>query len=100
MSEAENKFTRMIDLARKTQPTEEQAEPQQQPIKSPNSDKTQKERGRPATGKRSNVDYVSTTVFLRKKTKQAAAKLLLGREDLDLSELLENLLADWVSKNS
>lgn len=56
-------------------------------------------RGRPP-GKRSNPEFEPTTVFLRKQTKRAATRRL---EDLeagqDLSDLLEQLLSDWVRQH-
>jgi|ERR1700692_840511 hypothetical protein len=56
--------------------------------------------GRPA-GKRSNPDFESTTVFLRKTTKKSANRMLEDREiDLDLSDLLEVLLMDWLVKQA
>lgn len=50
--------------------------------------------GRPR-GKKSNPDYTQVTVYLRKRTHLAAKKNLLddGRE---FSELVEDLLAQWV----
>ncbi len=58
-----------------------------------------KGRGRPV-GKRSNPDYEATTVLLRKQTKRKASRLL---EDIDskhdLSELIETLLAEWITGN-
>ncbi len=56
--------------------------------------------GRPLTGKRSNPDYESTTVFLRRDSKLAAARILLDDKENDLSEVLESLLAGWIRKNS
>ena len=54
-------------------------------------------RGRPA-GKRSNPDFEPTTIFLRKTTKKTANRSL---EDSgvkqDLSELIEELLQQWIS---
>ena len=58
-----------------------------------------RDRGRPAGGKRSNPDYVTTTIFLRKDTKKKAATILLNREE-DLSSLLERLLSQWVNDNA
>jgi hypothetical protein len=54
-----------------------------------------KGRGRPA-GKRSDPDFKPTTLLLREKTKRAAMRLLEdnGRGQ-DLSELVEQLLAQW-----
>jgi hypothetical protein len=56
--------------------------------------------GGPLTGKRSNPDYEPTTVILRRETKNAAAKILVGNKEKDLSDILESLLAGWVRKNS
>jgi hypothetical protein len=55
-------------------------------------------RGRPATGKRSDPAFESTTVFLRRDTKNAAARLLVGEKGQDLSEVLEKLLSGWVRR--
>jgi hypothetical protein len=58
-------------------------------------------KARPA-GKRSDPAYSPTTFFVRKETKRRAAQLLL--EDVnsktDLSDLVEELLAKWVSEHS
>ena len=57
-------------------------------------------RGRPP-GKRSDPDYQPTTVLLRKHTKKTAARLL---EDInsgqDLSDLIEQLLVEWIQKQT
>jgi hypothetical protein len=57
-------------------------------------------RGRPA-GKRSNPEFEPTTIFLRKATKKTANRTL---EDSgikqDLSELIEELLQNWISGRS
>jgi hypothetical protein len=56
-------------------------------------------RGRPP-GKRSDPDFQPTTLLLRKSTKRAANRIL---EDLDagqdLSELTEELLANWIQRH-
>jgi hypothetical protein len=56
-------------------------------------------RGRPP-GKRSDPDFQPTTLLLRKSTKRTANRIL---EDLDagqdLSELAEELLADWIRRH-
>lgn len=58
-------------------------------------------KGRP-TGKRSDPDYSPTTFFVRKETKRKAAQLLLedANSKTDLSDLVEQLLAKWVSEHS
>jgi hypothetical protein len=107
MPEAPNKFARMIQTAREHQArsseeTPEIAPEEQPPPKTapPARPPAPKGRGRPATGKRSDPDYESTTVFLRKDTKTAAARLLIGEKHQDLSDVLEKLLSGWVRKNS
>jgi hypothetical protein len=52
-------------------------------------------------GKRSDPDYSPTTFFVRKDTKRKAAQLLLNgvAPDKDLSDIVESLLAKWVSEH-
>ena len=61
-----NKFAEMVKIARENEGEEESV--------------AVRDRGRPAGGKRSNPDYVTTTIFLRKDTKKKAATILLNRE--------------------
>jgi hypothetical protein len=57
-------------------------------------------RGRPRA-KSSNPDYQPTTVILRKRTKRAAARLLEDQETgKDLSDLIEELLTEWIQRQS
>jgi len=57
-------------------------------------------RGRPHA-KSSDPDYQSTTVILRKLTKRTANRLLEDQESgQDLSELIEELLLEWIQKHS
>jgi hypothetical protein len=57
-------------------------------------------RGRPRS-KSSDPEYQPTTVILRKRTKRTAARML---EDLetsqDLSDLIEELLIEWIQKHA
>jgi hypothetical protein len=54
-------------------------------------------RGRPS-GKRSNPEFEPTNVLLRKRTKKMAGRVLEDSETgQDLSELIEELLAKWIS---
>ncbi len=59
-----------------------------------------KKRGRPATGKRSNPDWIGRTYYIRKETDlDVESELLkLKREgiELDKSELVDFLLSEWV----
>jgi hypothetical protein len=67
--------------------------PDQQPPES-------KKRGRPATGKRSNPDWIGRTYYIRKETDlDVESELLkLKREgvELDKSELVDFLLCEWL----
>jgi hypothetical protein len=57
-------------------------------------------RGRPP-GKRSDPDYQPTTVILRKQTKKTASRLLEDTDvGQDLSELIEQLLTEWIQRHS
>jgi len=55
-------------------------------------------RGRPP-GKRSDPDYHPTTVLLRKHTKKTAVRLMEDTNAAhDLSDLIEQLLTEWIQK--
>jgi len=57
-----------------------------------------KSKGRPH-GKRSNPDYQPTTVLLRKQTKKIAARRLEDSgSGKDLSDLIEQLLSEWIQQ--
>ena len=57
-------------------------------------------KGRPP-GKRSDPDYQPTTVLLRKQTKRTASRLLEDADTgQDLSELIEQLLAEWIRQQA
>jgi hypothetical protein len=52
-------------------------------------------------GKRSDPDYQPTTVLLRQQTKKMANRLLEdGSTGQDLSELIEQLLTEWIQQQS
>ena len=53
--------------------------------------------GRPP-GKKSNPDYAQVTVYLQKKTHLEAKRRLLD-EGGEFSELVENLVAQWIQKS-
>jgi len=57
-------------------------------------------KGRPP-GKRSDPDYQPTTVLLRHHTKKMANRLLEDKSTgQDLSELIEQLLTEWIQRQS
>jgi hypothetical protein len=52
-------------------------------------------------GKRSDPGYSPTTFFVRKDTKRKAARLLEDMDsEQDLSDLVQQLLAQWVTEHS
>jgi hypothetical protein len=53
-------------------------------------------------GKRSDPAYSPTTFFVRKETKKKAARILMddAHAGKDLSDLVEELLGEWVSKQA
>ncbi len=59
-----------------------------------------KKRGRPATGKRSDPDWIGRTFYIRKETdfdiEDELIKLKRAGMNLDKSELVDFLLAAWV----
>jgi hypothetical protein len=51
-------------------------------------------------GKRSNPAWTQHTVMLEKATHRAAVAILLHQDDgMDVSDLLNSLLADWVRQH-
>ena len=95
MSEEQSKFSGVLATL-KQRPIEHQSTAQPTP---PQGTEPARGRGRPH-GKRSDPDYQPTTVLLRKHTKRTAARLL---EDIDarqdLSDLIEQLLGEWIQKH-
>ena len=96
MSEEQSKFSGVLAQLK---PRSAEAQPATQPAH-PVGIEPMRGRGRPP-GKRSDPDFQPTTVLLRKNTKKTAARLL---EDTnagqDLSDLIEQLLAEWIQKQS
>lgn len=70
-------------------------------VAEPSAPATRATEGNGRGGKRSNPEFSPTTFFVRKETKRKAARLL---EDTnagkDLSDLVEELLTNWVSERS
>ena len=91
MAEEQSKFSGV--LAKLNQPMSERTA-------APFETSITRGRGRPP-GKRSDPDYQPTTVLLRKHTKKTAARLLEDQSTgLDLSELIEQLLTEWIQRQS
>ena len=100
MAEKKGKFSALANLHR--QPVEEEAAAETpQPVLTTSSAAEGRGRGRgrgrPATGKRSNPDWKLYSHFLKKQTQRAAvARLQAEDSDRDLSDVLEDLLAQWL----
>jgi hypothetical protein len=99
MAEEQSKFSGV--LAKLKQPAPEQPAIQRPTLPiSPDEVNPVRGKGRPP-GKRSDPDYQPTTVLLRKHTKKTATRLL---EDIssrqDLSDLIEQLLTEWIQQRS
>lgn len=94
----QSKFTAALGNLNQ-RPAEQPAE-ERPPLPAPAVTEEARGKGRPP-GKRSDPDYQPTTVLLRKQTKKTATRLL---EDTstgqDLSDLIEQLLTEWVSKKA
>ncbi len=74
--------------------------PQSTPPVTPPSTPEPKRRGRPATGKRSDPNWIGRTYYIRKETDLDVEDELLQLKrqgiELDKSELVEELLNAWV----
>ena len=93
------KFAALADLHRhQTEP--EAVEPVAEAVHQVVAPATSEEgrgRGRPATGKRSNPDWKLYSHFLKKQTQRAAvARLQAEDAGRDLSDVLQELLEDWL----
>ena len=96
MSEEQSKFSGVLAQL-KQRPTEPQSIAQPEP---PRGSEPVRGKGRPP-GKRSDPDYQPTTVLLRKRTKKTAARLLEDTNvEQDLSDLIEQLLTEWIQKHT
>src|SRR5215831_7981660 len=96
MPEEQSKFSGVLAKL-KQRPAEEQSIA---PPDRPAASEAARGRGRPP-GKRSDPDYQPTTVLLRKHTKKTATRLLEDTNAAhDLSDLIEQLLTEWIQQNA
>jgi len=96
MSEEQSKFSGVLAKL-KQRPAEAPSIARPDP---PGGSEPVRGRGRPP-GKRSDPDYQPTTVLLRKHTKKTATRLLEDTNAAhDLSDLIEQLLMEWIQKHS
>lgn len=97
MAEKKGKFSALADLHR--QPVDDEAALETPPATAPTAAAEGRGRGRPATGKRSNPEWKLYSHFLRKQTQRAAvARLQAEDSDRDLSDVLDELLAEWLKQ--
>ena len=95
MSEEQSKFSGVLAKL-KQRPVEQPASPPTPHVGS----EPVRGRGRPP-GKRSDPDYQPTTVLIRKRTKKTATRLLEDTNAAhDLSDLIEQLLTEWIHRQS
>ncbi len=113
----ERRFAALAELRRRPEPTPAKeapapevsgkAPPAEAPEPTPEpapaavpAPETQKGRGRPP-GKRSDPDWAPRTILMRSKIHRRVSIMLLERDNgPDLSELVDQLLTEWISKQS
>jgi len=94
VAERKGKFSALAELHR--QPLQEQVTEPEVPA-APAMPQTEKGRGRPPTGKRSNPDWKLYSHFLKRKTqREAVARLQAEDHGRDLSDVLQELLENWL----
>jgi hypothetical protein len=80
-------------------PQPEPAAPEHLPAQEPAPSVVGRGKGRPATGKRSDPDWNRYTILLRRQThKQASRRLQDMETGQDLSELVDELLTEWLAR--
>lgn len=98
MSEQENMFRKLRQSQQRSDPKE--SSPSKEDKEEDSPEVQPKKRGRPATGKRSNKDWIGRTFYIQRETDLDVEGELyqLKREGLevDKSELVNALLAAWV----
>jgi len=93
------KFAALAELHRRTPEEAETPLPELQPMPMATAvtPEAVKGRGRPPTGKRSNPDWRLYSHFLKRKTQRAAVARLQADDDgRDLSDVLQELLENWL----
>jgi hypothetical protein len=92
MTDPTDLFKKLVRDRSETQPTAPKSTP-------PDTPET-KRRGRPATGKRSDPNWIGRTYYIRKETDLDVEEELLQLKrqgiELDKSELVDELLNAWV----
>jgi hypothetical protein len=99
---AQSKFSALFDNAQAAEPAQPERQekvdlPERRPVARAKEPARYAGPGRPP-GKSSNPEWEQTTVQLKRATKQAARAILLTLDGQDLSEVLQQLLEEWVKK--
>lgn len=89
-------FDKLASTRKAKQPEQQKAQPQPVPELEPEPE--QKRKGRPK-GKRSNPDYTQVGAYIPIALEKQVKKLLVD-EEFDFSELVSQLLEDWVKQKS
>jgi hypothetical protein len=84
----------MFDKLAKTRQKAERAKPVEQEPDSPHQKK-----GR-ARGKRSDPNYEQVGAYIPKELNKQVKRLLIDEEGLDFSDLVTQLLEEWVNQHS
>jgi hypothetical protein len=96
MTDPTDLFKKLVRDRKDAQPTAPKSEPPAAPSFTPEP----KRRGRPATGKRSDPNWIGRTYYIRKETDLNVEDELLQLKrqgiELDKSELVEELLNAWL----
>lgn len=93
-----SKFQSILDVANSRQDTTPKKKPSSKRVRDagPAAQPIAPRRGRPA-GKRSDPDYEQVTAYIRKDThKDVKIALLQEGQGREFSELVQDLLADWI----
>lgn len=89
-----SRFQSIFEARQEPQPTQEKPQRRETPRPSPAA--SSRGPGRPP-GKRSDPDHVQITAYIRRSTHHAVKLRLLEQGgDKDFSELVEDLLAEWL----
>lgn len=116
MSDAANMFKKLAQNRQKSTPAEAETKPvpkpeptkkttpksapEEQPPEAEITPEPTKKRGRPATGKRSDPDWIGRTYYIRQENdfdvEDELIKLKRAGINLDKSELVNFLLATWI----
>jgi hypothetical protein len=91
------KFLALAELHRQPPEASQAAVAAEEPKPAVTLQAPEKGRGRPATGKRSNPEWKLYSHFLKRKTQRAAVARLQAEDiDRDLSDVLQELLEEWL----